>query len=119
MRDKILLVDWDADQAADYAASLEAAGWSLLVESGHDSTILNYLQSGRIRVVVISLSKFSNRGASLADAIYAHQENRSIPLVFIDGSEEVVCMLRQKFTDALFTSWQNLQENLVQILSLD
>ena len=98
----IRLVCWNEARAAELAAELEAAGFT--VEAGAlDADALRTLRRTPPHAVVIDLGRLPSQGRDVGIMLRTSASSRSVPLVFVDGAEEKVARIRELLPDAVYT----------------
>jgi hypothetical protein len=107
----VVLVHWDADEAKELAAPLEADGWH--VQLGNFE--LRQLKAHPPVAVLISLRRLPSHGREIADALWHTRWGRAIPVVFFDGAPDKVEATRKRFPGARFASWLELPKLLPEL----
>lgn len=113
----ILLIHWDAPEAAARVARLESLGYtaSFLNRSGPE--LLREIKTNPPSAVLIDLSRLSSQGGDVGLELRVNKATRPIPLVFVDGLPEKVLGVRQTLPDAVYTTWTHLGQDLAQAIS--
>jgi hypothetical protein len=65
--------------------------------------------------VVISLRRLPSHGREVADALWYAKWGRRIPIVFFDGETDKVKKTRERFPQAVYTTWAELPAVLGRI----
>jgi len=113
---KIRLFDWDRQALEGRTARLESVGH--VVDSRlFDNSSLKSLPNEQAQAVVISLERRPSQARDVALVLRKTRATRYIPLVLVGGDEEKVQALRQLLPDATYTTWECLEEALVQAVA--
>ena len=117
MSQQLVLVHWHASEATALAAELSGAGWSVVVEDGSGTVKMRDLKVHPPLAVIISLRRLPSHGREWADALWYTKWGRQVPLLFVDGQDDKVTALRQRFPAARFLTWLQLGEELQRLTS--
>lgn len=110
------LVHWNAAEAAERAAQLRAAGYTVTTGT-FDGAGLRALRADPPAAFVIDLSRLPSHGRSVAFVLRQTRATRHVPLVFADGAAEKVAAVRALFPDAVFTAWTRIRTDLKRALA--
>jgi hypothetical protein len=110
-RHAIRLVCWKEDRAAELAAELGAADFS--VDAGAlDGPGLRALGQAPPDAVVIDLGRLPAQGRDVGVTLRTTARSRHTPLVFVDGAEDKVNRTRQVLPDAFYTERSSMGETI-------
>lgn len=62
--------------------------------------------------LLISLERLPSHGRAVADWFWSAKSRRTVPILFIGGTEETVSAFRERFPDATFVNWPALAHEL-------
>lgn len=113
---RLLLVHWNAAEAADRARRLSAAGHRVACFSDADATSLREIRLDPPDAIVIDLARLPSHGRALAVSLRQTKATRALPLVFIEGDAQKTARIREVLPDAVFTSWSEVRAALVRAL---
>jgi CheY-like chemotaxis protein len=113
---RLLLVHWNAAEAAERARRLGAAGHRVTCFSDGDATSLRELRSDPPDAYVIDLARLPSHGRAVAVALRQSKATREVPLVFLAGEPEKTARVRELLPDATFTDWRGVRTALAQAL---
>ncbi|HJS29834.1 MAG TPA: hypothetical protein VJ768_09440 [Anaerolineales bacterium] len=119
MAGRFILVHWNEAEAQVLAEALRKAGWQIETVSDHGGQWLKNLRQDPPHALLISLRRLPSHGREVADALWYSKWGRQISIVFFDGAEEKVAKLREQFQDAVFTTWEELPQDLAQLGAQD
>lgn len=111
----VLLVHWNAPEAAARAAQLERAGYDVVTHSDRRADPRS-LRSHAPDVCVIDLSRSPSQGRELGGLLRRQAATRHIPLVFAGGEPEPLARVQALLPDAVFTDWRRIRGALRQAL---
>ena len=107
----ILVVDWRGDPDC-MTCSLRDAGWFVDVEFEDGAQAYRLVLTEQPDAVVIDLGSRPSHGRELAVSLQNTVETRDIPLIFLDGAEQVRAQLGARIPHAVFTTWAGLEAML-------
>jgi CheY-like chemotaxis protein len=113
---RIRLIHWNAAEAAEKAALLEAAGYRVEFENPGPE-ILREMRSDPPAAVVIDLGRLPSHGREIGAALRQSKATRFVPLVFAGGEPAKVAKVRELLPDAVFTEWRGIRAALKRALS--
>ena len=114
--DSVRLIHWNAVEAAERGQRLRTAGY----EVNHEvpsSTSLRQLLADRFDAFVIDLSRMPSQGRDIAVLMRKREATRSVPVVFVDGETAKVERTRRVIPDAVYTSWQEIEQDLAAAIA--
>jgi CheY-like chemotaxis protein len=106
----VRLVHWKAEEVAERARRLEAAGFAVDGEVPGTSIGIKALREDPPDAFVIDLGRLPSHGREVARALRQAKGLRQIPIVFVDGAEAKVARAREEFPDAGFAAWDAVAE---------
>lgn len=110
MRGKIFLIHWNPPEAEHLARDLRAMNWRVDVESEDIPRARRRIRERSPDVVVISLARMPAHGVDFASALLASKA--VVPIVFLDGKDDVVRAAKARVSVARFTTSGRLAEVL-------
>lgn len=113
---RILLVHWNAAEAAERARQLSALGHSVRCFSDGDATSLRELREDPPDAFVIDLARLPSHGRAVAVALRQGKATREIPLLFLAGDAAKTARVREVLPDATFTTWSGVRAAIVRAL---
>jgi DNA-binding response OmpR family regulator len=114
MKGKVLLVHWNSQEAGILADMVRSYGWEVATETDDGSRVGRQVKEMKPNAVVIYLSRQPSHGRETGQGLRSLKTAKTVPLVYVDGTPEVVERTRQKIPDAIFTSTEELPEVLVK-----
>ncbi len=116
MARRVQLIHWEATDAQDKCARLEAAGYVAVWEA-MDPAALRRLLADPPDAVVIDLGRLPAQGRDVAVVLRRAKATRHLPLVFVDGPPEKVDRIRSLLPDAVYCSWARAPSALRRALA--
>lgn len=108
----VRLVHWNAVEALERAARLEAAGYVVDASAVDPESFRAELLADPPAAIVIDLSRLPSHGRDVAMSLRQAKATRGIPIVFVDGAPEKIERTRQQLPDAMYTTWARIRSNL-------
>ena len=108
---RVRLIHWHAGEAAERGEILAAAGYDVDDEVPVPTSVRD-LFDDRLDAIVIDLGRMPSQGRDIAVLLRKREATRSVPIVFVDGEAEKVERTRQVIPDAVYTSWEKIEEDL-------
>jgi len=99
---RVRLVHWKAEEVAERAALLEAAGYEVDGEVPGTSIGVKALREDPPDAFVIDLGRLPSHGREVAFALRQSKALRAIPIVFVGGAAAKVTKVRSELPDAVF-----------------
>jgi hypothetical protein len=115
-RPKVRLICWKPDRAADLAAELEAAGFTV-DSAALDGPGLRALGQSPPEAVVIDLGRLPAQGRDVGVTLRTTARARHTPLIFVDGAEDKVARAREVLPDATYTSREGMGESIARAIA--
>jgi hypothetical protein len=112
----VLLIHWDAREAAARVARLEAMGYAASFQNRAGPPLLREITNNPPSAVLIDLSSLPSQGRDVGVALRLSKATRHIPIVFVDGLPEKVLVVRQTLPDAVYSTWTHLGEDLAHAI---
>jgi CheY-like chemotaxis protein len=109
---RVLLIHWNAQEAATLLETLRRAGHVIDYDEKADYGLLRRLRLSPAEAVVIDLARLPSHGREVATAIRGSKATRHIPIVFLNGAAEKVEAIRRQLPDAVYTSTADLESAL-------
>lgn len=113
---RVLLLHWDAAEAAERARRLSAAGHRVVCISDAQSTSLSGIRLDPPDAVLIDLARLPSHGRAVAVVLRQTKATRTVPLVFLEGDPEKTARVRDVLPDATFTTWSGVRTALARAL---
>jgi hypothetical protein len=113
---RIRLVYWNAAEAQERAARLQAAGYEVDFDPLTPAA-LRALGQDSPGAVVIDLSRLPSQGRDVGLNLRLYKSTRLIPLVFIEGDPDKTSRIREFLPDASYTTWDQINETLQRLLA--
>lgn len=106
---RIRLIHWHADEAEERADRLRALGHEVDASVPAGGGLIGPLGDDPPDAVVIDLGRLPVQGRDVGIALRRARATRTIPLVFVDGSEEKVADARRVLPDATYAGWAGVE----------
>lgn len=104
MKQRLFLFHWDKTSAAARAKELRAAGWTVAVESEDGARGGSKVLQQPPDVIVFDLAKRPSHSRETASGIRGYKAGRSLPMVFVDGTDDDVAKTKARVSAAVFTT---------------
>jgi hypothetical protein len=108
----VSLIHWNADEAAERAELVRAAGYRVDCPPLSGPELLRRLLSDPPLAVIIDLSRLPSQGRDIGLAFRRYKSTRRIPLVFAGGDPDKVERIRTHLPDAVYTPWSRMPSAL-------
>lgn len=115
MKRRLFLFQWDKTSAQQRAKLLRAEGWTVSVESEDGARGGDKVLQQPPDMVVFDLAKRPSHSRETAGGIRGYKAGRTIPMVFVDGTEEDIAKTKAKVSPAAFTTSEKLVGVLAKI----
>jgi len=116
MKKTLFLFQWDKTAAQARAKLLRAEGWTVSVESEDGARGGGKVLQRPPDVVVFDSAKRPSHSRETAGGIRGYKAGRTIPMVFVDGTEEDIAKTKAKVSPAVFTPSEKLLNVLEKIV---
>ncbi len=114
---RILLIHWNAAEAAVRAARLERAGHRVAIFSEpRQGDALKAFRSPPPDAILVDLGRLPSHGLAVAQWFRQNKSTRHAALVFVEGTADRVAKARALLPDATFTRWTRLATVLTHAL---
>jgi hypothetical protein len=113
---RVCLAHWRESEGRERARQLGELGFSVCFHPVDAGQLLRILKADPPAGLVVDLSRSPAQGRDLAVALRIHVATRQMPLVFVDGAPEKIQGVRRVLPDAVFTSWDCIEESLGEAL---
>jgi len=105
---RVLLIHWNAPEAAERAERLRQAGFEADHYAGPGGAGLRALADSPPDAIVIDLIRIPSQGGAAGIALRQRKATRPIPLLFIEGDPEKTAGVRAMLPDAIYTTWTKI-----------
>ncbi len=115
-KQKVFLVHWKAEEAAEKIVILKKAGYN----ANYKALTPDVLKSMKIKppdAVVIDLSRMPSQGREIAVNLRQSRATRHIPIVFVEGAAEKLGRIKSLLLDADYTTWGDIKKSLDKAIS--
>jgi CheY-like chemotaxis protein len=106
---RVLVVHWNAAEAAERAARLSRAGHKVETLAHGGIAALRAVRERPPDAIVIDLSRLPSQGGGVATWFRQQKATRAVPILFVGGAEEKVARVRRLLPDALYTDWTGIR----------
>jgi len=108
----IRLILWNAEEATTRVAHFDTKQFVVDCSLPSGQSFLRDIAENPPEAVVIDLSRLPSQGRDIAVMLRTRKNTRSLPIVFVDGDPEKVKKIKGLLPDAVYTSWENINEVL-------
>lgn len=115
--DRVQLIHWNADEAAERAEHLRALGYAVDYELMGGPAFLRELGNNPPVAIVIDLSRLPSQGRDMALLLRKRKATRHVPLVFVGGNPAKVARIKGLLPDAVYTSWGRIGNSLQEAIT--
>ena len=112
MKGDVFLVHWREMEAAALAREIGSFGWHVDFESSDGAKAGRLIREHLPNAVVIYLSRLPSHGRETARFLREIGGMRKVPIVFVDGNDEVVQRTRDPAPAAIYTTSEELERVL-------
>jgi pimeloyl-ACP methyl ester carboxylesterase len=113
----LFLFHWNTPEAEAHAARLSQEGWLVDFETSDGARGGRFVKSNPPDGVLISLDRLPSHGRAVAEGLFSYKATRSLPLIFLGGSQAAVEKTRQIAPAANYLGWDALPQRLSEILA--
>ncbi len=114
---RVLLIHWNAEEAAERAERLRAKGFETYTFSNQrDGGGFRLLRNDPPDAVIVDLARIPSHGLAVGIAIREQKSTRMVPLLFIEGDPEKTARVRGLLPDATYTAWPRIGAALRRVL---
>jgi DNA-binding response OmpR family regulator len=114
MKGKVFLIHWNRQESDILIHMVQAYGWEVTAESEDGSRAGRLIKEREPDVVVIFLSRQPSHGRETGIALRSVKATMDIPIIFVDGTDEINERIKQKVPDAIFSTSEKLKDTLVR-----
>ncbi|MGD8966299.1 MAG: hypothetical protein PVI07_02215 [Anaerolineae bacterium] len=115
--ERVQLIHWNAEEAAERAERLRASGYAVEHELVSGSALIRQLGSNPPTAIVIDLRRLPSQGRDVALLLRRRKATRQIPLVFVGGDPAKVARIEELLPDAIYTSWARIGDALQEAIT--
>jgi hypothetical protein len=105
---RVLVVHWNAPEAAERAQRLRDQGFEAESYAGPGGAGFLALAADPPGAIVIDLARIPSQGGAAGIAFRQRKATRLVPLVFIEGDPGKTAHVRAMLPDAIFTTWTKI-----------
>jgi hypothetical protein len=105
---RVLVIHWNAPEAAERAERLRQAGFDAHSYAGPGGAGFRALAENPPDAIVIDLIRIPSQGAAAGIAFRQRKATRMVPLVFLEGEPEKTANVRAMLPDAIYTTWPKI-----------
>jgi hypothetical protein len=99
------------------AATIESFGFHVDARPPTGPAFFKELRNNPPDVFVIDLSRLPSQGRDVG-VIFRHSKStRFVPLIFVEGSPEKIAKVKEQLPDAIYVTWEEMQETLQHALA--
>lgn len=109
---RIIILHWNEKEANDKAALISSLGYKAQAYWSSKRSDLLALTEKIPDAFVIDLSRQPSQGLAVGVFLRNLKATRSVPLIFIGGDPNKVEKSRELLTDAIYTDWNQIDEDL-------
>jgi DNA-binding NarL/FixJ family response regulator len=109
MKGDVFLVHWREMEAAALAKEISSFGWHVDFESSDGAKVGKLIKEHHPNAVVIYLSRLPSHGRETGKALRDVKATKNIPIVFVDGNEEVIQRTKAQVPNAIYTTSEELE----------
>ncbi len=102
---RVLLVHWNAEEAAERIERLRKAGYETDFHADQDGAGFRAIRDAPPNAFVIDLSRVPSHGRDLGVWLRQQKPTRAVPLVFVGGDPDKVARVKKLLPDATYTEW--------------
>jgi len=114
--DRIFLFHWNETEARQKALILKSGGYEVDYEPSALEA-LKKLRNNPPVAVVIDLSRLPSQGRDIAINIRHAKATRGIPIVFVEGDQQKVNLVKAHVPDALYTDYDRIHKALKEAIA--
>ncbi|WP_455393074.1 hypothetical protein [[Eubacterium] cellulosolvens] len=114
MKDKLFLIHWHREEAEALAENLKSLGCEIDLETEDGARASTKIKTEQPNAVIIYLTRLPSHGRETAHTLKSIKATREIPIIFVDGSVEVIEKTRKKIPGTIFTTSADLNDILLK-----
>jgi len=115
MKGKVFLVHWNRQESDILADMVRSYGWEVAVESENGARAARLIKEQKPDAVVIFLTRQPSLGRETGSDIRSAKATKAIPIIWVDGAEEVISRTKQAMPEAIFTNPEDLKDALAKL----
>ena len=108
----VRLASWKQGEGAVRADELRGLDFQVVFEAMDPGALIRTLEEEQPAALVVDLTRSPALGRDVGVAVRVRASTRTVPLVFVGGSEEKVAAIRTLLPDAWFSSWEGVADVL-------
>ncbi|MBW8010500.1 MAG: hypothetical protein FVQ83_04550 [Chloroflexi bacterium] len=112
----IRLIHWNAEEAEERAERLCTAGYEVEY-APTDTAEIRAMRDAAPSAAVIDLGRLPAQGRDVGMMLRKYKDTRHVPLVFVGGDPEKVARIREMLPDAVYTTWDDMPNALMDAKS--
>lgn len=105
---RVLVIHWNASEAAERADRVRKAGFEAEPYSGPGGAGFRAIADNPPDAIVIDLGRIPSQGGAVGIAFRQRKALRLVPLVFIEGDPEKTALVRALLPDGIYTRWTKI-----------
>lgn len=115
---RLFYVHWNDGEALETVRTLRGAGHEVAYnsQSGPGNPNWKQLRASLPDLLIISLERLPSHGRHLAEWFWEAKSRREVPILFVGGKPEKVAGVREAVPEACFTSPDDLDAALTELL---
>ena len=106
---RVLLVHWNAAEAAERAERLRRAGHEVAFHAEQGGKGLRKLRDDPPEAFVIDLGRIPSHGGAFGTWLRQQKATRHVPIVFVGGKPDKVARVRAQLPDAVYAEWSRIR----------
>lgn len=115
--ERVQLIHWKADEAAERTEQLSAFGYAVDYELKGGPAFLRELGNNPPAAIIIDLSRLLSQGRDMALLLRKRKATRHAPLVFVGGNPAKVAHIKELLPDAVYTTWEQIGNSLQEAIA--
>jgi hypothetical protein len=109
---KLKVIHWKPEEIKDEILKLNKSGYDVDSSLISDMKDIRMIRDNPPDALLIDLSRLPSQGRDIAIRLKTYKSFRHLPIVFIGGDPEKVTRIREKLTDAIYTTWGEIEKAL-------
>jgi CheY-like chemotaxis protein len=114
---RILLIHWNTDEAQHMVGRLCSLGHEASYHADQSSSSMRRVREDPPDAFVIDLNRLPSHGLAVATWLRQQKKTRHLPIIFIRGDTKKTERVRGLLPDAVYTSWDSLEDDLVSAVA--
>jgi len=112
LKGRVFLVHWKSSEVGKYSKGLRKDGWLVEAESRNVMRAFERIKRNKPNAVVIDLNHRPERGREMGFTLHSIKVTNDVPVVFVDGHEEVKKKAIKSVPKAVFSTSEELNKTL-------